>query len=107
MDKKYIIPVFVALLNIGLFGAMFLAMNYFEFIGADNHFFDDGSLNNIKILQSFLGSTGLDLDPTKPHRITTLMWALCLGISFIASFFAIVVANRKSLEECEVTDPVA
>lgn len=107
MDKKYIIPVLVALINIGVFALMFGAMGYFELMGADQSYFDEGTVNNIGYINSALGLLGLKIDPIAPHRITTVMFSVCLGIAFVTSYFAIVIANRKSLTECEVTDLVS
>ncbi len=107
MDKKYIIPVLVALINIAVFGTMFLAMGYFELMGADPAYFDEGTVNNIAHINAVLGLLGVKVDPLAPHKVTTLMFSICLGIAFVTSYFSIVIANRKSLEECEVTDLVS
>jgi len=94
----------IALANLGLFTAMFVAMGYYELIGADPSYFDEGTLNNIKIINSITDKFGLHIDPTKPHKISTLGFAFCLGFALVSSGFAITIANRQKNEVYEVTD---
>ena len=49
-DPRFLIAIAVAVLNLGLFGIMFGLMGYFELIGADQSFFDEGTRNNLKII---------------------------------------------------------
>lgn len=103
-DKVFYVQLLIALANLGLFAAVFGLMGYFELIGSDPSYYDDGTLNNIKIINSITGLLGVKMDPAQPHRISTLMWATLLGVSLISSFFAIVISNRKPIEAYEVTE---
>lgn len=110
MDKKekdcsivFAIQLLIALANLGLFGLMFLAMGYYELIGADPAYFDEGTINNLKLINSVTNLVGIEIDPTKPHRVSTLGWAIALGIALLSSFFCIVIANRKPMEAYETT----
>jgi hypothetical protein len=101
--KSFYIPLFVALFNLAFFGFMFFLMNYFELIGTDTSYFDEGTLQNLKYINAISGLFGIEIDPSNQDRISTLLWGLCLGFSLISTFFAIVVANKRPSEGYEVT----
>ena len=83
---------------------MFFLMNYFELIGADPEYFDSGTVQNLKYINMVSGLFGLDIDPTHPHKISTLLYSLCLGFALISTFFAIVICNKRPSEAYEVTE---
>ena len=101
---SFYIPLAIALGNVALFGLMFFAMNYFELIGADPAYFDDGTIQNLKYINAVSGIFGIEIDPTQPHKISTLMYALCLGVALVSTAFAIMLANRRPSEAYEVTE---
>lgn len=103
-DKVFYIQLLIALSNLVLFGLIFGLMGYFELIGSDPTYYDQGTLNNLKIINSITGIFGFEIDTTQPHRVSTLMWATLLGVALISSFFSIVIGNRKPIEEYEVTE---
>lgn len=94
----------VALVNLGFFGLMFTLMNYFELMGADLSYFDNGSWNNIKIINFFTKLVGLDIDPSASPKISTLAYSACYGMFLLSSFVAITFALRQGRTENEVTD---
>lgn len=104
--NSLILPFLVALANIGLFGALFGAMWYFELMGADPDYFDAGTVQNLKYINMITSKFGVNIDPLADPKVTTLGYALCLGLALVSTWFAIVIANRKSLEQVEITDPV-
>lgn len=97
------IQIAIAVLNLALFAAMFSLMGYFELIGADSSYFDDGTRNNLKVINSILQFVGLTVDADAPRKISTLGYAICLGVALFSTFFAIVIGNRKPIDEYEVT----
>lgn len=98
------IALLIATLNALFFGAMFVLMHYYELIGSDVAFFDDGSLNNLKIINSVLGALGINLDPSGSPEVTTKGYGICLGASLLLTWVAVTIANRAPREEYEVTD---
>ncbi|MCE2928639.1 MAG: hypothetical protein LW817_03295 [Candidatus Caenarcaniphilales bacterium] len=102
-DMYFYFAILVALANLGVFSLLFGAMWYFELLGADPLYFDDGTINNLKLINSVITFFGFKIDPSQPHKISTLMWSAALGFAFVSSFFAIVVANRRPNTEYEVT----
>jgi len=102
-NNVLVIQIAVAVLNLALFALMFTLMGYFELIGADPSYFDEGTRNNLKIINSILGVLGINLDADAPRKITTLSYAVCLGFALCSTFFAIFIGNRKAVEEYEVT----
>jgi hypothetical protein len=102
-DLGFLIAIAVAVLNLGLFGIMFGLMGYFELIGADQSFFDEGTRNNLKIINSILQFTGITIDADTPRKVSTLGYSICLGVALTSTFFAIVIGNRRPVEEYEVT----
>ena len=108
MDKKnelfsFYLPLAVALGNLALFGLMFFLMNYFELMGADPSYFDDGTVQNLKYINMVSSIFGVKIDPLDQEKVSTLFWGACLGVALISTFFSIVIANRKPLEAYEVT----
>ncbi len=101
--NTFFIPLGIALFNLAFFGFMFMLMNYFELIGSDPSYYDDGTLQNLKYINSITALLGIEIDPTQPHKVSTLLYAACLGFALISSFFAIVIANKKPQEGYEVT----
>lgn len=99
----FFIPLAIAMFNLAFFGFMFFLMNYFELIGADPAYFDEGTVQNLEYINSVTGLFGIDVDPTKPHKVTTLLYSACLGFALISTFFAIVIANKRPSTEYEVT----
>lgn len=97
------LAIIIALLNLGFFAAMFALMHYFELLGADPAYFDEGTFNNLKIINTVLNTLGLEIDPVAQKKISTLGYSICLGLALVSSFFAIVIANRKPLEDYEIT----
>lgn len=93
----------IALLNLLFFGAVFALMWYFELLGADSSFFDEGSLQNITLINQILSKIGFQIDPSSPREISTLMWSACLGLVFVSSCISILIANKKSSQTYEVT----
>ena len=98
------LAILIALLNLAFFGGMFTLMHYFELMGADPAYFDQGTINNLKMINTLMGNLGLEIDPNSQKKISTLGYSLCLGLALISSFFAIVISNRQSLEAYEVTE---
>lgn len=94
----------IAFLNFLLFGAMFVLMHYFELVGSDTAYFDDGSYNNLNMINAVLGSFGLRVDPKASPEITTAGYSICYGVFLLSTFFAILVVGRKSAGEVEITD---
>lgn len=103
LDIVFALQLLIALANLALFGLMFIGMGYFELIGSDPAYFDEGTLNNLRYINMATQPFGLTIDPTQPHKITTLAWAVCLGVALVSSFFCIVVANRRPSEAYETT----
>ncbi len=104
IDIGITIQILVALANIAIFGALFMVMNYFELMGADPAYFDEGTINNIRYINNVIGLLGLHVDPTVQHKVSTLHYAVAFGIAFAMSGLTIMVANRRSDEFYEVTD---
>ncbi len=104
LDIGITIQILVALANIAIFGALFMVMNYFELMGADPAYFDEGTINNIRYINNVIGMFGLHVDPTAQHKVSTLHYAVAFGIAFAMSGLTIMVANRRSDEFYEVTD---
>ncbi len=106
-DNNFIlIGTLVALANLALFGLMFKLMAYYELMGADKSYFDDGSINNIKIINSVLALFGFSIDPMSNHKISTLMYAVCFGIALVSAGLSIFIATRKPRTEYEVSEAV-
>ena len=103
-DKVFYVQLLIALGNLGLFGLVFGLMGYFELIGSDPAYYDPGTLNNVAMINFVLGFIGVHFDAESFHKVSTLMWSALLGISLISSYFAIVISNRKPIEEYEVTE---
>lgn len=101
---SFYIPLSIALFNLAFFGFMFFLMNYFELIGSDPAYFDEGTIQNVKYINMASGLFGIEIDPSQPHKISTLLYSLCLGFALISTFFAIVIANKKPSEGYEVTE---
>ncbi len=101
-----IIGLLIALANLAVFGAMFTLMGYFELMGADKSYFDEGSLNNISIMNKVLGLFGLNIDPLSTQKISTLKYALCYGVALLSTGLSIFIATRKAKTEYEVSDAV-
>lgn len=101
-----IIAGLIALANLAFFGLMFTLMNYFELMGADKSYFDDGSVNNINIINTILALLGQKLDPMSQEKISTLQYSLAYGVALIVSGLSIFIACRKPSEDYEVSDAV-
>jgi hypothetical protein len=97
------IALVVAVMNLGLFGLMFGLMGYFELIGSDPAYYDEGTIKTVGLINSVLGVVGLDMDPTSPHKVSTIFWAVALGIALVSTCFAIMIANRKPMAVYETT----
>ncbi|MCH2226355.1 MAG: hypothetical protein MK033_01150 [Candidatus Caenarcaniphilales bacterium] len=97
------LAILIALVNLAFFGGMFTLMHYFELLGADPAYFDEGTFNNLKMINTVLGTLGFEIDPVAQKKISTLGYSICLGLALVSSFFAIVIANRKPLENYEIT----
>ncbi len=104
MGFKELFPFALALANIGFFGLMFIGAHYFELMGADPMYFDDGTHNNIAYINILTGLFGFEIDPLVQKKISTVYWSLCIGLGLMSTWFTIVFANRKSLHEVEVTE---
>ena len=108
----FVIPLLIALGNIALFGLLFVIMHYFELVGADPTYFDDGTHTNMGYINAVVGFIGKILGlnnlevptPNESTKVSTLMYGACLGVAFISSFFAIAFANRRPDEAYEVTE---
>jgi hypothetical protein len=50
---------------------------------------------------------GFHIDPAQDPHVTTLGFSICLGLALVSTWFSIVIANRKSLEQVETTDLTA
>ncbi len=98
------IQILFALANIAIFGALFMVMNYFELMGADPTYFDEGTINNIRYINNVIGLFGLHVDPTVQHKVSTLHYAVAFGIAFAMSGLTIMISNRRSDKFYEVTD---
>ena len=83
---------------------MFMAMNYFELMGADPAYFDDGTVQNLKYINMVSGLFGVEINPGDQEKISTVFWGLCLGFALVSTFFSIVIANRRPSEAYEVTE---
>lgn len=94
----------VAVVNVLVFGLLFTLMNYYELLGADTSYFDEGSLNNIAIINKILSPLGLTIDPNKIGPVSTVKYALFFGIALLSSFVSITIANRQADEYYEVTE---
>lgn len=103
-DKVFYVQLLIALGNLALFGLIFGLMGYVELIGSDAAYYDAGTLNNIKLINMVTGLAGIEFDPSKAHKVSTLMWSALLGVALISSYFAIVIGNRKPIDEYEVTE---
>ena len=104
-DKVFYIQLLIALANLALFGLAFALMGYFELIGSDPTYYDDRTYATIKMINNLLlDRIGHHFDPHHVHKVNTLLWAALLGCSLVSSFFAIVIGNRKPIEEYEVTE---
>ncbi|MBT6843951.1 MAG: hypothetical protein HOA17_09215 [Candidatus Melainabacteria bacterium] len=109
MKNLTLLQIGVALANLGVFGLLFLLMNYFELMGADTAYFDDGSWNNVRILQFVLEKLHLrDIVPVPVEgvvtKVSTLWYAACYGFAFAFAGLSIMIANRRSDEFYEVTN---
>lgn len=109
MKNLTLLQIGVALANIAVFGLMFTLMGYFELMGADSTYFDDGTWNNIEIITNVLKFMHLDGIVPVPveHTVTkvsTVWYAACLGIALAFSGLSIMIANRRSDEFYEVTN---
>lgn len=102
-DIVFAAQLLIALANLALFGALFTAMWYFELIGADPAYFDEGTINNLKLINSITNPFGFVIDPTQPHKISTLMWAIALGFALVSSAVSIMISNRRADEVYETT----
>ena len=96
------LAILIAVANLAFFGGMFAAMHYFELLGADPSYFDEGTFNNLKMINSILGSVGFEIDPASQEKISTLGYSVCLGLALVSSFFAIVISNRKPLSHTKL-----
>lgn len=105
-DKLFILQLLIALGSLGFFSLMFVAMHYYELIGSDNVYFDEGTIQNLKYINMLTSKFGLDIDPAKPHKITTLGYSICMGLALFVSGGAIMLANRRGDEVYETTDAV-
>jgi hypothetical protein len=106
-DDLYIkIAILIAVLNLLFFGAMFMLMNYYELVGADPAYFDQGTENNVRLIDSILKIFNLSVAPWPPERISTIKYGLCLGAALVSTFLAVIIAGRKTKQESETTDPV-
>lgn len=103
-DKVFYVQLLIALANLAVFALAFTLMGYYELIGSDPAYYDQGTWNNINLINSVTGLLGFEIDPTDTKKVSTLMWATLLGVSLISSFFAIVIGNRKPQEAYEVTE---
>lgn len=101
-----IIGALIAVANLALFGLMFTLMGYYELMGADKAYFDEGSVNNIKYINMVTGLFGFTVDPMSQPQITTLSYAVCYGIALAAAGLSIFIACRKPSTSYEVSDPV-
>lgn len=102
-DTWFYIAILVAVLNLGFFALMFALMGYFELIGADQSYFDQGTKNNLELINSVLGIFGITIDADSPRKISTLAYSICLGFALCSTFIAIVIGNRRPVEDYEVT----
>ncbi len=96
----------IALANLAFFGLMFKLMAYYELMGADKSYFDEGSINNIKYINMVTGLFGFTVDPMSQPEITTLSYAVCYGLALVVAGLSIFIACRKPSESYEVSDPV-
>jgi hypothetical protein len=103
-DDLMILPYLVALANLGLFGLLFGAMWFFELMGADPDYFDKGTLQNLQYINLVSSKFGFHIDPAQDPHVSTLGFSICLGLALVSSWFCIVMANRKSLDQVETTD---
>jgi hypothetical protein len=104
MFNKNNLVLIVAIANVLVFGVLFTLMNYYELLGADTSYFDEGSLNNIAIINKVLTPLSLAIDPNKLGTVSTLKYALFFGLAMLSTFVSIVVANRREDEYYEVTE---
>ncbi len=102
-DTWFYIAILVAVLNLAFFGLMFTLMGYFELVGADQSYFDQGTKNNLQLINSILGILGISIDADSPRKISTLGYSICLGFALCTTFIAIVIGNRRPVEDYEVT----
>ncbi len=106
-DNNFIIIAsLVALANLAVFGLMFTLMGYFELLGADKSYFDEGSLNNIQIINSLTQVFGFKIDPMQHIKISTLAYSVCYGVALLSTGLSIFIATRKAKEQYEVSDCV-
>lgn len=101
--NKTNLSLFIALGNLFFFSAVFALMNYVELLGTDTSYFDEGSLNNLAIINRLLSILGLAIDPSRIGPISTLHYAVLLGIALLSTGFSILLANRREDEFYEVT----
>lgn len=107
MNSKDSVLVFQALVALGaiaVFGLMFTLMGYFELMGSDPEYFDQGTFNNIKYINLVISNFGYQIDAAAIKKISTLKYAICLGVTFLVSGIAIMIANRRSNSVYEVTE---
>lgn len=100
-----VIGILLALGNLAVFGALFVAMHYFELMGADPAFFDEGTKQNLEYINMITNNFGVTIDPSKQEKVSTLAYAACYGVALLATGFTFLVAGRKANEELEITDP--
>ena len=98
------IALLIALANAAFFGLMFVLMHYFELVGADTSYFDQGTFNNLEIINKITGLIGVNIDPSADPTISTLGYGLCLGLALVSTFVAFVIAARQPRDNYEVTD---
>ncbi|MDD9898706.1 MAG: hypothetical protein OXU45_06880 [Candidatus Melainabacteria bacterium] len=98
------LQILIALANLGVFGLMFVLMHYFELMGADPAYFDAGTVQNIKYINMVTEPMGLTIDPASQAKVSTVWYAVCLGIAFMFTGISIMFANRRSDEFYEVTN---
>lgn len=106
-DSVFILQVLIALGSVAVFGALFMLMGYFELMGADPEYFDQGTYNNINHINAVVSHFGFQIDPNQIKKISTLKYAIALGGAFLVSSIAIMISNRRSNDIYEITEAKA
>lgn len=96
--------ILVAACSVLFFMGAFILMGYYELMGADPEYFDSGTENNIKLINTFIKVFGVQINPESIHKISTLHYAVALGAALIVTFFAFIIAGKKPVDDYEVTE---
>lgn len=99
-----IFRIFIASLNLIVFGVLFAYMHFYELLGADPEYFDEGTKATLNFINQITKNFGIYVDPFSNPKISTLGYSYILGWLLISSGLAYLIADRESLDSVEVTE---